>query len=214
MPEEEPVAILSQRIDGLVAQFEMRANLIAKEFETRCVMIQQQMDQRFDSIHDTYLDLRIMLDERYATQTKALDAAFLAQQTAMRTALEAAEKAVATALISAEKAVTKAEVASDKRFESVNEFRKQLADQTSTFPTREEVNIRMTSVSDQTDRNATRIGELELRLTSRLDVAAGHSGGQDDYRTERRLDVGQAVQILALLVLAASVIITLIATHR
>ncbi len=67
--------------------------------------------------------LKVMLDERYATQTKAVDAAFLAQQTAMQTALTAAERAVQTALLSAEKAVTKAEVAADKRFDLLNELR-------------------------------------------------------------------------------------------
>ncbi len=57
-------------------------------------------------------NMRVMLDERYGTQTKALDAAFVAQQEAMQVALAAAEKAV-----------IKAEIAADKRFELLNELR-------------------------------------------------------------------------------------------
>lgn len=52
---------------------------------------------------------------------------------------KAQEQAVAFALASAEKAVTKAELAAEKRFESVNEFRNQLKDQTGTFITRNEM---------------------------------------------------------------------------
>ena len=95
------------------------------------------------------VDLRTMLDERYATQTKALDAAFVAQQTAMRTALESAEKAVATAMIAAEKAVTKAENAAEKRFEAVNEFRGQLSDQATRFLRRDEAEVRLQGILDK-----------------------------------------------------------------
>ena len=52
---------------------------------------------------------------------------------------KAQEQAVAFALQAAEKAVTKAELAAEKRFESVNEFRNQLKDQTGTFITRNEM---------------------------------------------------------------------------
>jgi hypothetical protein len=52
---------------------------------------------------------------------------------------KAQEQAVAFALQAAEKAVTKAELAAEKRFESVNEFRNQLKDQTGTFITRNEL---------------------------------------------------------------------------
>jgi len=49
------------------------------------------------------------------------------------------DKQIALALNSAEKAVTKAETATEKRFESVNEFRLTLSDQTKTFVTRGEL---------------------------------------------------------------------------
>lgn len=100
-------------------------------------------------------DLRILLDERYATQTKALDAAFAA-----------ADKAVTTALGSAEKAVTKAEAAAEKRFESVNEFRAQLTDQNASFVTRVEFDSKVESMEKQIDD-----------LKKYADLNRGRSGG-------------------------------------
>ena len=70
-------------------------------------------------------------DLRYAERAEA-------QDKAVAVALVAAEKAVQAALLSAERAVGKAEIATEKRFESVNEFRAQLADQSSTLLTRTE----------------------------------------------------------------------------
>ena len=175
---------------------------------------QQVSGWTVDTLHQ-YLDIRFadsrrMLDERYATQTKALDAAFIAQQTAMRTALEAAEKAVQTALVSAEKAVGKAEVAAEKRFESVNEFRAQLTDQAATFVNRSEAEVRLNAISDKLDtetkRNASRIAEVELRVTSRLDLLSGTALGQSSHRTETRLDAGTIMQGLAVLISLAAVL--------
>jgi hypothetical protein len=56
----------------------------------------------------------------------------------VQVALQAAEKAVTAALVAADRAVAKAEAAAEKRFESVNEFRGQLADQAGTFMPRVE----------------------------------------------------------------------------
>jgi hypothetical protein len=58
-------------------------------------------------------------------------------------------KAVDAALAAAEKAVLKAENAADKRFESVNEFRKTLSDQTSTFATKAEADIRFKGLEEK-----------------------------------------------------------------
>ncbi len=142
-------------------------------------------------------DLRTMLDERYATQTKAIDAAFIAQQTAMQTALTAAERAVQTASAAAEKAVLKAESAAEKRFEAVNEFRAQLADQQATFMPRELAE--------------TQIGELRRTLDRYAELfnrAQGQLTGGSDHRTEQRLDRGS---LIAGLTVVISIIIASIA---
>ena len=118
-----------------------------------------------------------LLDERYATQTKALDAAF-----------KAAEQAVSVALANAEKATVKAESAADRRFEAVNEFREALTDQTASFPTRNEVSVQMDALRAESGRNTARIADLELRLTSRLDLSQGSATGTREYRTDRLAD--------------------------
>ena len=53
------------------------------------------------------------------------------------------------ALTASKEAVTKAEAATEKRFDSVNEFRKTLSDQTSSFATRAEVDLRIQGLDDK-----------------------------------------------------------------
>jgi hypothetical protein len=112
-------------------------------------------------------DMRLFLDERYATQTKALDAAFVA-----------AEKAVSSALASAEKAVTKAETASEKRFEATNEFRAQLSDQASHFATRTEVSVKFTALTEKVEADTSRINQQLAEINKRLDRTQGSSAGK------------------------------------
>ena len=158
-------------------------------------------------------DLKLLLTERYETQTKAVDKAFRVQETAMQTALTAAERAVSTALLSAEKAVTKAEIAADKRFESVNEFRGQLADQVSSFPTRNEVDTRLTALGEkldtQTNRNADRINELELRVNSRLDLDQGSEIGATAARVDRRQMINLAFAGVSLVLVVAGTVLSI-----
>ena len=58
------------------------------------------------------------------------------------------DKAVQAALEAAEKAVIKAEAAADKRFDATNEFRGQLADQSATFMTKVEADLRFKALTD------------------------------------------------------------------
>lgn len=71
---------------------------------------------------------------------------------------DAQTSAINAALQAAKEAVTKAETATERRFESVNEFRAQLSDQTKTFASSERVDI----------------------ITDRLNRMEGHSGGLND----------------------------------
>jgi hypothetical protein len=64
---------------------------------------------------------------------------FELQERWMREAISAQEEKAKVALAAAEKAVAKAETSSEARFASMNEFRGQLKDQTSTFVTRVEI---------------------------------------------------------------------------
>jgi len=139
-----------------------------------------------------------ILDERYATQTKALDAAF-----------KAAEQAVAVALANAEKATAKAEAASNARFESVNEFRKALTDQTATFIPRAEYDAAHAALADRVVANAIRVDALELRLTSRLDRGEGTEAGAAGQRGEQRLNLSQVIAGIATIVAVVTLVLYL-----
>lgn len=106
------------------------------------------------SLREHVLALLAEMDLRYQQR-------FDAQGQALTAALLAAEKAVQTALIAAEKAVAKAETANEKRFESVNEFRKTLSDQTASFPSR----VELQALADRVSDLATRMDKTEGRST-------------------------------------------------
>src|SRR6185369_13242602 len=83
--------------------------------------------------------------QRFAAQEQANDDrdAFLE-----RLALER-DKQVAAAFNAANEAVRKAEVAAEKRFDAVNEFRGQLADQARDFMPRKEAELQISSLTDR-----------------------------------------------------------------
>lgn len=172
-------------------------------------MRQQHNDLRSHLEQEIALALRA-LDERYATQTKALDAAFLAQQTAMQTAFTAADRAVQAALESAEKAVTKAEIAAEKRFEAVNEFRGQLADQAATLMARSEAEVRFISMTDKLAAEVTWTSERFVIVNQRLDLTQGQTDGGDADRAKVFGYIGATGGIVGILL----GIIALIAVFR
>ena len=100
-------------------------------------------------------DQRAYFEARLAALTGLLDERHHAQS-----------QAVAAALLSAEKAVGKAETAAEKRFDAVNEFRAQLADQASTFMPRSESEARASALAEKVDA-----------LDKRLDKAEGRTSG-------------------------------------
>lgn len=110
-------------------------------------------DQRLHDINryfeKAFIDSDLRYQQRFDAQGKALEAALLAADKAVIAAFTAAKQLVDVALAAADKAVTKAETASEKRFEGVNEFRKQLADQTSTFIPRVEADVRFAALVDR-----------------------------------------------------------------
>jgi hypothetical protein len=112
-----------------------------------------------------YVPLREHIGALLAEMDLRYQQRFDAQGQALTAALLAAEKAVQTALTAAEKAVTKAETATEKRFESVNEFRTALSDQTASFPSRVELQALADRVTD---------------LATRMDKTEGRSGGLSD----------------------------------
>lgn len=74
--------------------------------------------------------------------------------------------AVDAAFAASEKAIQKAEAATEKRFESVNEFRAQLATQTHSFMPREVAEAKLKEISTKVDD-----------LTARVNTTTGKSAG-------------------------------------
>lgn len=118
-----------------------------------------------DTLHSHVVRVMAELDLRYQQR-------FDAQQEALAAALLAAEKAVGTALTAAEKAVIKAETAADKRFEAVNEFRAQLADQAATFMPRLESDARFLAIEEKISGIAKMIERSEGRRAGDLQGSA------------------------------------------
>jgi hypothetical protein len=110
-----------------------------------------------------YLTSRIDANEAAALQR------FESSNTALQAALAAAKELVSNAQSAADRAVQKAEIASDKRFEGVNEFRAQLADQQRTLMPRAEVEVLLKAITDrvkaveilQSQSSGTKIGITE-----------------------------------------------------
>ena len=137
--------------------------------------------------------LRELLLAKIEAQAEAICAAdkryeqrFIAQEGAVASALTAQEKAVQAALIAADRAVSKVETANEKRFENMNEFRAQLADQAAGFIQRSEASIRFDSVTERIESSKKTFEEkhdlarTELQLIrNELAGSAGKSVGMN-----------------------------------
>lgn len=120
---------------------------------------------------------------------------------------------VAAAFAASEKAILKAETANEKRFEGINEFRGQLRDQQAEFLLREifdraqtEQRNSMESLAQRVAANAQNIAEITART----------GGGQDtskeerDKRGEQSRMVAVGVSIVAALIAATGIIISVV----
>lgn len=114
---------------------------------------------------------------QFKAQEKAGEIAFNAQQTALATGLTSAERGVETALAAAKEATGRAEANASERF---NQFRS-------------ESGIQLASLSDKTDNEIRRVLELIGTTVTALNTHLGQGAGASDYRTNARLDMGQAL---------------------
>jgi hypothetical protein len=111
----------------------------------------QMMIKKPEESEWTFETLRQFIDEREARNLERI--------TAIKTAMEAS-------IASAERAIQKAEVATEKRFEAVNEFRRILSDQGSSFLPKIEFDLQYKGVNDRIVHNDQRIEEIMRQLSA------------------------------------------------
>jgi hypothetical protein len=99
------------------------------------------------------------------------------------------DRAVQNALASAKDAVSKAETATEKRFDSVNEFRAQLNDQTVNLLTRREYE----------DAHANLLDKIQA-LTDRFNTSQGQGIGSDITKSDIYRALAIAVSVIGLIV--------------
>lgn len=119
-----------------------------------------------DSLTRHFHDRDLHQQQQYEQHLDTLERLTDAKLDSLRTIIDLQAERVVLALAAADKAVLKAEAATEKRFESVNEFRQALTDQTKTFITRIEFEA-------MREANLARIADL----SSRLDKTEGRSVG-------------------------------------
>jgi hypothetical protein len=147
---------------------------VREDLEVFFQSFQQQLDRRFDEIRELQqslfkqLELRIegaekLEQERIACicemgkgDTKMLEAKIAG----VRDEIEAVHREVKIESEAAKAVVTKSEIATEKRFDAVNEFRAQMADQAGLFISRREVEAlvnsnseKISSITDRLNRN-------------------------------------------------------------
>lgn len=111
----------------------------------------------------------------------------------IRTIIEMGSAQVQAAFDASEKAILKAETATERRFESVNEFRAQLASQTASFMPREVAEARF-------DQHAARIAELDKKASA----AAGKSAG---VSASVGLMIGASAVVISIVVVFVNVLL-------
>jgi hypothetical protein len=175
---------LRREIGTLREMFEIEIRALEKRFQDANVLYKE----RFEAA-----DLRYQ--QRYDASDKALMAASLAAKEAVNAALAAAKEAVLAASISAEKAI-----AAQNESTGASILKSEL------------------SVTKQIDSIQTALGTSNKTLddkiavlNSRLDRGDGIIRGGGDMRSERRLDTGVIVAIVAVVLSSASIVATIAA---
>lgn len=101
----------------------------------------------------------------------------LAVQDVSSERVSAVQQAALAALGASEKAIVKSEISTEKRFEAVNEFRAQLADQTRTFMPREVADALITELRRSAENQIAELRNQMASLQQRMDQSTGSSAG-------------------------------------
>ena len=197
---------ITEQLARIADENELRARGLQDEIDRRFAAEQNMrdalktlLDERAENARESYRMIQEEIDRRFTEAARAV-----------RVALEGAEKAVAKAETANERRLdsvnefrgqltdqtatfmTRNEFTAQHSalLDVVTQLRQDLTRVDGTVVPRNENEAWRAQIaeklSDNTKALTDRIGALELRLTSRLDLGAGHDSGERDYRSEIR----------------------------
>lgn len=188
---EAKVAVLESMVDNLQRQVIERIEssresiALALTAAEKTTAIAQSTADRAMVKADAKADM-VYLESQIRSLKEAFQDQIAAQKEAITNALNASQSALKNALDSSEKAITKAEEANEKRFQAVNEFRAQLADQQKTFVVKEEVAFKFVAVEKKLDEMLEWQRRTELKFSDYLPMRSYESNvvGLTDWRRQ------------------------------
>lgn len=146
------IAALKELLETKIRAIETAVEVAHSDLVRVPTDVQKQVGNLKELHAEKFISLSKQLDDRQSLTDRRNEERFVA-----------GEKAVNAALIAAKEAVLKAETSADKRFESVNEFRQTLSDQTKTFISRVESEAKLESFNNRLSDTVARLDKLEGR---------------------------------------------------
>lgn len=171
-PSGFTVDTIHQLVDAILAERDRR-------YEQRFQTQQQSLEVALAASHAVLVEHDKRYEQRFAAQEQATALALARVDKEFHEHLQQVRTETHAALDAADKAITKSETATEKRFESVNEFRAQLADQATRFMPRLEAEQRIGQNGEKIDTLDKRLREDIALINSRLDRTQGQSSGID-----------------------------------
>lgn len=215
----------AQEIARLDQSIVLRTEYLQERIRILLLLTQQQLDQRFAAIQQQILRRFDAVEQRIRLQGENwTQVADLLEKQARQSA-EASFQSQREAIAKSEVGIQKQFEAHNERFQQMAAFATQLSSQAGSYMLRAEGESAIRALTDKTESQVTNLlqrivdevgrsdasrAQLELRLTSRLDLAEGRLLGTGEQRGENRLNVNTIISALALIIVAAGVIVAIV----
>lgn len=162
-----------REVDAKVAVLETAIASLQKQLNDRIHMSRESLALALTAAEKTTAIAQQTADKAMAKADAKADMVYLEAQIRslkeqFQDQITSAQSALRAAFDSSEKAITKAEESNEKRFQSVNEFRAQLADQQKTFVVKDEAEFKFTALEKKLDESAADRRRLDSRFNDYL----------------------------------------------
>jgi hypothetical protein len=201
---DEPGGELKPRPDPTV----LTTAALLREIEHLRELVEAKIDGHASFSSRRYDDLSDLLEYRAEANAKLFALHLDEARQQLQDQIDATQRATDAALLSTTKAIDKAEAAIEKRFESVNEFRAQLTDQSSTFLRRDmfDQHVREAREALQVVQTQAQTNHAQL-----LTISSTETGGRD-REAQARANMATWFAAVATLVAVATLIMALVTT--